>query len=96
MSRIEFDLDIKDVQNLWNEIENKLVEVADLVAPLRITTGNNTKESLNIPPIIKRKMNQRKKLIARLRLNPDPNLKQRLGNLNVEIKNHFYIEINTI
>ena len=23
-------------------------------------------------------------------MNPDPNLKQRLGNLNVEIKNHFY------
>ena len=35
-------------------------------------------------------MNQRKKLIARLRRSPDVILKQRLKNINVEIKNHFY------
>ena len=45
---------------------------------------------MKTPTVIKRKMHRRKKLIARLRLNPDASLKQRLKNMNVEIKNPFY------
>ena len=50
----------------------------------------STNDSFKTPAIIKRKMNQRKQLIARLKLNPAESMKQRLKNLNVEIKNNFY------
>ena len=67
-----------------------LIRVADLLAPLTAYTRNKTNDSFKTPAVIKRKMNQRKKLIAKLKLNPDESMKQRLKNMNVEIRNHFY------
>ena len=64
--------------------------MADVDAPTITFSRNLAKDLVKPPAAIKRKMNQRKKLIARLRLNPDVSLKHRLKNLNVEIKNHFY------
>ena len=34
LSKLYFNISIEDVQNYWNEIENKLVEVVDTVAPI--------------------------------------------------------------
>ena len=65
LSKITFDLDIKDVQGMWNNIENHLIRVADLLAPLTAYTRNKTNDSVKTPAVIKRKMNQRKKLKAK-------------------------------
>ena len=40
LSKLTFDENIEDVQNYWNEIEHKLVEVVDIVAPIVEFTGN--------------------------------------------------------
>ena len=66
-SKIEFDLEIKDVQSLWNNIENHLIGVTDEVAPLAASSQNKTMDSMKTPAVIKRKMNQQKKLIAKTR-----------------------------
>ena len=46
-------------------------------------TRNQANDSVKTPAPIKRKMNQRKKIIARLRTSPDASLKQRLRILNL-------------
>ena len=45
LEKVTFNLQIEDVQNLWNEIENKQVTIADKVAPLSTFTMNQTNMS---------------------------------------------------
>ena len=90
LSKVSFNLEIKDVQALWNDMENILVKVSDKIIPLAKCSRNSTKESLKTPPVIKRKMNLRKKLIRKLRVEHDLVVKQRVKDLNTEIKHHFY------
>ena len=54
--------------------------------------NNVSTTSCTVPSIIKRKCRHRKKLLIRLRQNPNENLKKEVTNLNIEIKNHFAME----
>ena len=42
------------------------------------------------PPIIKNKLNLRKRLMKKMKTNPSNTLRDRIKNLNFEIKQHFH------
>ena len=92
LQKIVFSNTITDVQSFWNSMELKLVELADLVAPMEEFIDNKTTESDTQSPIIKRKINLRKRLLQRLRLNPTNELRQQVKNLTKEIKVHYIEE----
>jgi hypothetical protein len=56
------------------------------VAPTVEFTNNTTFKSQITPTAVKRKMRLRKKLLNALKISPDDELKSRLKNLDVEIK----------
>ena len=89
LSNYEMDWQIDDVQSNWNKIENILVKTTDKFAPLCKFMDNVSKESQTVPPSINRKLDQRRRLLAKLRQNPDDVIKRRVKNLNTEIKNLF-------
>ena len=86
---VQFDLEILTVQDLYNEIENKIINIVDTVAPIRKFTNNQQEESSKHPEWIKRKLNLRKRLIRKLKLDKTQETKSRIKNLSVEIKAHF-------
>ena len=77
------------VQELYIEIENKIVTVVDKVAPIRKFTNNQQEVSSKHPAWLKRKLNLRKKLIRKLKLDKTQETKCRIKNLSVEIKAHY-------
>ena len=84
---VDWSNDANDAQELWNDFEAKLVKVIDELAP--VCEFLNGKLSSATNPFIKRKINIRKRLLKQLKLRPTLELKKRVKNLNVEIKNHF-------
>ena len=73
----------------WNEMEQKLIEVTNTVAPLVEFTENQATSIIKTSSHIKRKMKLRKRLISQSKSMIDPTLKSRIKNLNYEIKSHF-------
>ena len=69
--KTSFDEEIVDVQDFWNSMEQKLVEVADLVAPIMEFTGDQASNTIKISFHMKRKMNFRKRLVAELKRTKD-------------------------
>ena len=57
LSRIDWNIDIIDVQQYWNVFENKLINVVDEIVPLVEFAGNVIKEKP--PRLIKNKINKR-------------------------------------
>ena len=88
LSLERFDIETDTVQDTWNLFESTLLPIIDILAPLTLYTK---KESSNKPPspIIKSKINARRKLLNKLKLNPSNPLRGRIKNLNIEIKSHF-------
>ena len=89
LNRIKFESSINNVQDLWNMMEEKLAHLRDTMAPMKIFSSNQTSESQKVAPHIKRKLNTRRRLIAKLKQTPSQALKVRVKNLNIAIKNHF-------
>ena len=85
--------DITTVQDLWNDYENKLSLISDMVAPITEYTSNESTISKQIPNIIRRKMRLRKRLLYKLKTRPDDDLKKRLKNLDTEIKQFHYTRL---
>jgi hypothetical protein len=52
------------VQPLWDIIENNIIQIVDEIVPLKSFVNYSCK-SIGAPTIIKRKMNQRNKLLTR-------------------------------
>ena len=48
LSKVTFEEDIVDVQNYWNNMEQKLVNVTDMVAPIVEFTGNQASTNIRI------------------------------------------------
>ena len=57
LSKLNLDLTINNVQDHWNYLEQKLVTIADKIAPIVEYTNNETTESGKTPVHIKRKIN---------------------------------------
>ena len=72
-------------------MSRKVINSTDKLAPITEYTDNVSSTSRVTPTIIKRKINSRKKLLTRLRHNPNEELKSRVANLSTEIKHHFYM-----
>jgi hypothetical protein len=77
------------VRDFWNDFENKLIKVIDNL--ITVSKENKTFTSVVPPPIMKNKINLRKRLLKRYRLNKNPEIKQRINELNIDIR-RFYNE----
>ena len=67
LAKVNFNTNIVDVQNYWNSMEQNLVQLADLVAPMEEFVDNQTTEKM--PQIIRQKINLRKRLLQKLKQN---------------------------
>ena len=61
LSQVEFDLQISTVQELANEIENKIIPVVDSIAPISKFINNRLEQTKTVPFWVKRKINLRKR-----------------------------------
>ena len=80
-----FNMEVNDVQQFWNQMENKIVDVIDILAPRKEFVNNsinNTHHSVKLKPIIHKK----RKLLKRFKASKCPNLKTKIEELNSEIK----------
>ena len=89
MKNVKFDLEISSVQELCNEIENKIINVVDKIAPISKFCNNQLEDSSIRPEWLKRKINLRKKLLKKLKGDKTQSTKSRVKNLSAEIKQHF-------
>ena len=84
-----FIMNSQDPQFIWNNFENELVTIIDELIPYVPFINNQSKKSQEAPPLIKRKLNLRKNLLKKLKSNPSNVLRDRVKNLNVEIKQYY-------
>ena len=61
LSKVDWNINVGDVQQYWNMFENKLIKIVDLVAPLVDHYDNVIKEI--VPKVIKNKINKRNRLL---------------------------------
>ena len=69
--------------NILDKLEEILVKTTDQIAPIKEYSNNMTTKSQITPTVIKRKISQRQRLVARLKQNPTVELKGRVKNLNI-------------
>ena len=62
LSKLSFDFEADQVQAYWNKLESLLMPIIDDIAPLSPFKNNVTVASTEVPDVIKRKLNLRKKL----------------------------------
>ena len=89
---MNFPIESEDVQLSWNNFETILLPIIDNLVPLVPFANNETFESTKITPIIKRKMNLRKKLLKRIKIVKKSEINTRIKNLNVKIKKKFHLK----
>ena len=84
LSLCRFEMDIEDVQQLWNNMENKIVTIVDKVAPITEFTGNF---SANTHPrvLLKPKINKKRRLLQQLKTNNNAAKRGQLRDLNKQI-----------
>ena len=85
----DFDIIADDVQSMWNRFENLLLPIIDKLAPMTEFTNNSTVKSQNPSAAIKNKIHLRKRLLKTLEKKPSNPLRDRIKNLNIEIRHHF-------
>ena len=84
LATCDFDVDINDVQGFWNHIENELIGVIDVVAPLTEFTGNCTTRT-HPSEKLKPKINRKRRLLKQFNLNSSPSVLAKLKEINKEI-----------
>ena len=62
LSEEDWDLEAETVQSYWDELENKIINIVDLLTPIT-TFINNTYCKEQTPPLLERKLNLRKRLL---------------------------------
>ena len=83
-----WNIGVDDVQEYWNVLENKLINIVDEIVPLKTFEGHVVKEIT--PKFIKNKINKRNRLLKCFKRRPSIELKTRISNLNFEIRTHFF------
>ena len=89
LNDVIFDLEISTVQDLANDIENKIIGVVDNLVPICKFNNNRLEKTTTHPDLLKRKINQRKKLLKKLKQDRTQDTKIHIKNLSIEIKYHF-------
>ena len=92
LANITFEFEADQIQAYWNKFEAILLPVIDSIAPITPFTNNTTVVSTEVPEVIKRKLNLRKKLLKTLKTNKTNVIRDQIKNINVEIKRHFLIK----
>ena len=90
LAMIEWSTDLRNVQNVWDEFESKVVKVVDKIVPL--TVHENGKITSETPKFIKNKINMRKRLLKSRKHNASSELKQKINHLNAEIKTFYFTQ----
>ena len=80
-----------DVQGCWNEMENKLIKIVDKLAPLQEFKNNSCTRVRMTPPVIKHLINRRKKLLAKLKVRFNNDIKAEIKNMDKVIRAHHHI-----
>ena len=89
LSNTDLNFEADQVQAYWNKFEQTINPIVDKLAPLEPFFNNCSSKSQKPSPSIKRKINLRKRLLRSMENNFSNELRNRIKNLNVEIKNHF-------
>ena len=88
LSNADWNIKYDTVQDYWNHFENQLVTIVDSIVPYIEFIDKDVKHAT--PPVIKNKLNIRNRLLKKSRTTPTGEIKARIKNLNIEIKNFFY------
>ena len=89
LSQVNWIICDDNVQNCWNDIENILIKIVDKLAPL--TKYKNNSVVNNPPPKhIKSMISSRKRALKLQKQRPSVILKQKIKELNCQIRNFFH------
>ena len=89
LATVNFDMLADDVQTQWNHFESTLINIIDVIIPYEPFINTQSVKSTNPTRKIKSKVSLRKRLLKNYKSNPNQVTKDRIRNLNVEIK-QFY------
>ena len=88
LSMVNWGCGATNVQEARDDFECKLINIVDEIAPI---IELNDEYFVNTPcPAIKNKLNLRGRLLKSPKRSPTLELKKRIKNLSLEIKNHFH------
>ena len=79
-----FDVEINDVQQLWNNMENEIIQVVDTLIPY-VEFTNNAVSSTHPSVRLKPKINKKRRLLKLFKITKNPNLQTKISALNSEI-----------
>ena len=84
LSKCSFDYSITNVQQYWNSLENKIINVVDIVAPV-VEFINNYTTNTSPQTLIKPLIYQKRRLLKKYKTNGDPNSLIKIKELNKKI-----------
>ena len=89
LGKNDWSFDADSVQEYWNILENKIINIVDAIVPI-VEFQNNSVKNSPTPIHIKTKMNTRKRLLKQFKNSPTERVHLRIKNLNAEIRTYFY------
>ena len=88
LSCVEWDVGADNVQECWNQFENKLINVIDILIPL--TEFENNKAKNTTPPkFVKNWLNTRQRLLKKHKQAPSKSIKDKIKSLDMKIRKFF-------
>ena len=90
LALVNFNFETDQVQSFWDKFESSLLPIIDNLVPMVPFINNCSSNSIKPTGAIKRKINLRKRLLKAQKNNPTNELRNRINNLNIEIRTHFH------
>ena len=90
LSQIPWEIKSDSVQDAWNEIEYKLINIIDRVAPVEEFTDYKATKTIVTPSFIIAAKNKRKKLLSRLKTSRSPEIKDQIKTLDSKIRSFYH------
>jgi exonuclease III len=84
-----FNIETDSVQHTWNLFETALINITESLAPIEVVNSKIKPSKNNTSPHIKRKIQLRRKLLNKANTNPTNANRDRIKQLNIEIKKHI-------
>jgi hypothetical protein len=86
---VNWEMFSDSVQGVWNEFENKLINIVDEIVPIK-EFENNLQLKSQVPPQIKHIINKRKRLLHKLKVDKSRELKESIVVLDKKIRLYFH------
>ena len=90
LAPVNFNFETDQVQNFWDKLETTSLPIIDNLVPMVPFINNCSSNSIKPIGVIKRKINLPKRLLKALKNNLTNELRNRIINLNIEIRTHFH------